>query len=164
MGQLEQLGDRLLVLYDGHCVLCNRSVRWLLRRDRHDRLRFAPAQSAAVAPLLAQCGFDPATAPSSPSSPFSPDTILVLRHPGAPAQTLLTRSSAAVALLAELPRPWPAVAALLRMVPRPLRDLGYRIVARCRYRLWGRLPVCPLPSPQEQPHFLSSAAIPPDSC
>jgi predicted DCC family thiol-disulfide oxidoreductase YuxK len=59
-----------------------------------------------------------------------------------------------VALLLELPRPWPAVAILLRTVPRPLRDLGYRLIARWRYRIWERLESCPVPTPDERARFL----------
>jgi len=57
-------------------------------------------------------------------------------------------------LLRELPSPWPAAAAALRLVPRPLRALGYRLVARWRYRIWGRLESCPLPTTEERERFL----------
>ncbi len=142
------LGDRLLVIYDGHCGLCNRSVRWLLRRDRHDRLRFAPPESARVAELLARLGFD------APDAASGPGTILVVLHPGAPLEQALLRSDAVVALLGELPRPWPALGVALRLIPRPLRDLGYRLIARWRYRVWGRLECCPLPAPGQRERFL----------
>jgi predicted DCC family thiol-disulfide oxidoreductase YuxK len=57
-------------------------------------------------------------------------------------------------MLAELPRPWPAVAVAIRLFPRPLRDLGYHLVARWRYRLWGRLETCPIPTVAERERFL----------
>ena len=60
---------QLLVIYDGNCGLCNRSVRWLLRRDRKDHLRFAPSSDPAVADLLASHGIS-----------VIPDTILVIRN------------------------------------------------------------------------------------
>jgi predicted DCC family thiol-disulfide oxidoreductase YuxK len=59
-----------------------------------------------------------------------------------------------MALLAELPRPWPWVATGLRWIPLPLRDSGYRLVARWRYRLWGRLESCPVPTPEQRERFL----------
>ncbi len=71
------LGSRLLVIYDGHCGLCNHTVQWLLARDRHDRLRFAPSLSPQVAPLLAHHGFTPDASPNGPSS-SGPGTILVV--------------------------------------------------------------------------------------
>jgi predicted DCC family thiol-disulfide oxidoreductase YuxK len=73
---------------------------------------------------------------------------------GGPAERVLARSEAVLALLAELPRPWPAVAAALGWIPRPLRDLGYRLIARWRYRIWGRLESCPVPTAEERKRFL----------
>jgi predicted DCC family thiol-disulfide oxidoreductase YuxK len=67
---------------------------------------------------------------------------------------LLSRSDAVLALLSRLPSPWPTVAGALRLVPRPLRDLAYRLVARWRYRVWGRLETCPIPTAEERNRFL----------
>ncbi len=151
MNNIPELGGRLLVLFDGHCGLCDRTVRWLLRRDSQDRLRFAASespQSAKVAGLLARQGI------GTPDTESSPATILVVRDFGHLAEVILVRSEAVLALLAELPRPWPLVAAVLRWIPRPMRDLGYRLVARWRYRIWGRLESCPLPTAEERARFL----------
>jgi predicted DCC family thiol-disulfide oxidoreductase YuxK len=67
---------------------------------------------------------------------------------------VLIRSDAAVALLAALPSPWPVIGKVFGWIPRPLRDLGYRIIARLRYRIWGRFETCPIPTAQERAHFL----------
>jgi predicted DCC family thiol-disulfide oxidoreductase YuxK len=142
------LGSRLLVLYDGHCGFCNRTIRWFLRRDRNDRLRFIPSESPRVAALLTRHGF------ATFDSASSPDTIVVVRNPGTPSETVFLRSDAGVALLAALPQPWHFFGTLLRVTPRPIRDLGYRFIARIRYRIWGRYDSCPLPTPAERTHFL----------
>ena len=139
---------RLVVIFDGQCVLCNWTVRWLLRRDRRDRLRFAAFASLKVQGLLARhgfAGFDSGTGPA---------TILVVRDPDGPKEQLLTRSDAVVAILRELPGPWPAIALALGWLPRPVRDFGYLLVARWRYRIWGRLAVCPTPTAAERARFL----------
>ncbi|MGA3262681.1 MAG: DCC1-like thiol-disulfide oxidoreductase family protein [Terracidiphilus sp.] len=141
-------GDRLLVVFDGHCVLCNRTVRWFLRRDQRDRLRFVASESAKLAELLARHGI------GKEESGSQPDSILVVQDAELPAEKLLVRSDAMVAMLSELPRPWPAVAVVLRWIPRPARDLGYRLIARWRYRIWGRLENCPLPAAGERERFL----------
>ena len=146
MNGVDDIGGRLLVIFDGHCGLCNRSVRWLLARDLQDRLRFVASESAQVAEWLALCGFGE----PGPAS----GTILVVRDLGRPAERILARSNAILALLGELPRPWPAVAAVLGWIPRPLRDLAYRLVARWRYSLWGRLETCPLPTAADRKRFL----------
>jgi predicted DCC family thiol-disulfide oxidoreductase YuxK len=148
VSDFSDLGSRLLVVYDGHCGFCNRTVRWFLRRDAQDRLRFVPAESPRVADLLARHGF------TAFDVPASPDTIVVVRNPGTPHEQVFLRSDAAAALLAELPQPWSALGALFRLVPRPIRDLGYRFIARIRYRIWGRYDVCPIPTPAERAHFL----------
>jgi predicted DCC family thiol-disulfide oxidoreductase YuxK len=145
---LEQVGDRLLVIFDGHCGFCNRSVRWFLRRDLHDRLRFAASQSPQVAELLARHGFAPSDLESGPN------TILVVRDADGPSERVLVRSDAAVAMLLELPRPWPVFGRVFGWIPRPARDLGYRLIARWRYRIWGRLETCPLPTEEERERFL----------
>jgi predicted DCC family thiol-disulfide oxidoreductase YuxK len=148
MNNLAELGGRLLVIFDGHCGLCNRTVRWLLRRDRRDRMRFAAAESPQAAGLLARHGV------GSPDPESGPATILVVRDAGGPAEQILARSEAVLAVLRELPRPWPAVAAALRWIPQPLRDMGYRLIARWRYHIWGRLESCPLPTAGDHARFL----------
>ena len=148
VSELDTIGGRLLVIYDGHCGMCNGWVRWLLPRDRRDRLRFAPYQSEKVAGLFARHGV-PAHSETS-----GPATILVVRDAGGSTERVLVRSDAVIAVLRELPRPWPAAAVALRCVPRPLRDLAYRLIARWRYRIWGRLASCPLPAPEHRERFL----------
>jgi predicted DCC family thiol-disulfide oxidoreductase YuxK len=148
VSESDNLGDRLLFIFDGHCGLCNRSVRWFLTRDRLDRLRFVPSESPKVARLLARHGLDPAAATGSSGS------ILVAQSLDTPSERLLNRSDAVLTLLSQLPSPWPAVAGTLRLIPRPLRDLGYRLVARYRYRIWGHLEACPIPTAEERNRFL----------
>ncbi|HZB87620.1 MAG TPA: DCC1-like thiol-disulfide oxidoreductase family protein, partial [Terracidiphilus sp.] len=102
-----QIGARMLVLFDGHCGFCNASIRWFLRRDRDDRLRFAPSDDPRVAEILTRHGIAP-----------DPSSILVARNIGTPAEEILIRSNAAIAMLATLPAPWPTVAAAFRIIPR----------------------------------------------
>ncbi len=145
---MDGIGDRLLVIFDGHCGFCNGSVRWFLRRDRRDRLRFVRLESPKVAALLARHGMVATDLESGP------DTMVLVRDPDGPNERVFTRSEAAVAMLAELPRPWSTAGDLFGWVPRPVRDLGYRLVARWRYRIWGRLECCPLPTAEERGRFL----------
>jgi predicted DCC family thiol-disulfide oxidoreductase YuxK len=153
VSELSQIGDRLLVIFDGHCGFCNRSVRWFLTRDRHDRLRFVSSDSPKVARFLARHEISQ-TDQGLGSSAISPSTILVVRDPGSPSERVLVRSEAALALLGELTFPWPAVGVAMGWVPRPVRDLGYRLIARYRYRIWGRLDTCPIPTAEERERFL----------
>ena len=148
MSEFDSIGDRLLVVFDGRCGLCNRSIRWFLVRDRGDRLRFAGYESPKVDALLVRHGFDASRVALDPS------TVLVAVAVGSPAERLLLRSDGVLAILNELPSPLPSLAAALRWIPRPLRDLAYRLIARIRYRIWGRLDACPIPTAAERTRFL----------
>jgi predicted DCC family thiol-disulfide oxidoreductase YuxK len=147
VNSVPKLGNRLLVIFDGHCVLCNSAVRWFLRRDRRDQLRFAASESINLTALLARHHI-------AANAQAGPDTILVVRDFNRPAEEIHLRSNAALAILRELPQPWPTVAAALRLIPRPLRDLGYRLIAGSRTRIWGRLESCPIPTAAERDRFL----------
>jgi predicted DCC family thiol-disulfide oxidoreductase YuxK len=148
MSEWAELGGRLLVVFDGHCGLCNRAVRWFLRRDARNRMRFAPSEMARVAALLTRLGVTVDGASDGPGS------IVVMRAVESELPEVLLRSDAVAAMLKELPQPWPLWGGALRLIPRPVRDWGYGIVARWRYRIWGRLDACPLPSEQERERFL----------
>jgi predicted DCC family thiol-disulfide oxidoreductase YuxK len=123
-------------------------VRWFLRRDRNDRLRFVPSESSKVSELLARHGM------AATDLASGPNTIVVVREPGGTKERVFTRSDAAGEMLRELPQPWRAAGAVFGWIPRTVRDLGYRLVARWRYRIWGRLESCPLPTPGERARFL----------
>lgn len=127
------LDGRLLVLFDGHCGLCNGAVRWLLKRDRRDRLRFAAL--AEFAEIAAEAS----------------ETMLAVNARG----EVLTRSDAVLAAMQELKQPWAFAAGVMRVVPRWLRDLFYGCVARNRFRLRKRLVACPVPREQERRHFIA---------
>jgi predicted DCC family thiol-disulfide oxidoreductase YuxK len=142
------IGGRLLVIFDGRCGFCNHSVRWLLRRDRRDRLRFVASESERVVGLLARHGVDVA------SNADGPGSIVVARDAGGAAESVLVRSDAVVALLRELHGPWARVGTAIKWVPRPMRDMGYGLAARWRYRIWGRLESCPVPLLEERERFL----------
>jgi predicted DCC family thiol-disulfide oxidoreductase YuxK len=148
VSEFKDIGDRLLVIFDGRCGFCNWSVRWFLTRDRNDRMRFIPSDAPAAAGLLIRHGL------TSSAAEGNVGTILVVLFPGTPSERLLVRSAAVLVLLAQLPKPWPNVATILGWTPRRIRDLGYRLVARFRYRLFGRLDACPIPTAWEQNRFL----------
>ena len=142
------IGGRLLVVFDGRCGFCNRTVRWLLRRDRRDRLRFVASESDCVVGMLARHAVDVA------SNADGPGSIVVVRDAGGVVERVLVGADAVAALLCELRRPWTWVGVTLKWIPRPVRDMGYRLVARWRYRIWGRLESCTVPTAEERERFL----------
>jgi predicted DCC family thiol-disulfide oxidoreductase YuxK len=148
VNELNEIGDRLLVVFDGNCGFCNRSVRWFLHRDRKDRLRFVASESPRVSALLARHGLGASGAESGP------DTIVVVRDPDGPEEQVFLRSDAVLEILTELPQPWPSEGIVLGWIPRPVRDAGYRVIARWRHHIGGRLESCPVPTAVERGRFL----------
>ena len=133
-----------IILYDGVCALCNGLVRFVLKRDRADWFRFASLQSNLAREILSRHGLNPDDL----------DTFYLVLENGQPGEQILSRSDAAMRVLAEL-KGWPSVvAALMKIVPRFLRDFVYKLVARSRYRLFGKYDVCPLPAPGDRHKFL----------
>lgn len=140
-----------VVFYDGVCGLCNRLVRFLIRRDTHARLLFAPLQGALARTVLPPQGYDPSDL----------DTVYVVAHWRQPTQHVLARSRAILHALAELGPGWRAAAAFGRIVPRPLSDAVYNAVARRRYRTFGQLAACPVPPPEWRGRFIESSTYDP---
>lgn len=137
------IDGRALLLYDGICVLCNTIVRFLIKRDRLDRFRYAPLQSKLGREVLAR--FDIHT---------FPDGVVLLTNALTPNQHLYQRSDAVAEALQHLSAPWRAMGKTLKILPRPLREWGYGIVGRLRYRLFGRYDTCPVPSPEQRSRLL----------
>jgi predicted DCC family thiol-disulfide oxidoreductase YuxK len=146
---------RLLVLYDGTCGLCHGLVRFLIRRDRRDVLRFAALQSELARTLVLRLGGDPDRLETVYTID---DADAVARDPQHAPLSAHTRGRAAIAAIAALGGPWRMMSAL-RIIPRFLLDLGYRLVARLRYRLFGKR-ACELPSPEAQQKFLGDTHTP----
>jgi len=139
------LPARPTILFDGVCNLCNASVAWVIRRDPSARFAFAPLQSRVAAGILAAAGV-PATSDSRP------DSIVLVDASG-----VYTRSDAAIRIARALGFPWSLAAAFI-VVPRPLRDAGYALVARNRYRWFGvRVGgACMAPTPELRSRFLDA--------
>ncbi len=129
--------DAPLCLFDGVCVLCNGTVRFILRHESGPTLRFCAVQSAAGQALLGRLGLG-----------TMPETFLLVEQ-----GMVFARSAAAFRLAAHLQAPW-RWARVLSILPRPLTDWLYDRIARNRYRLFGRLEACPVPTPEHRARFL----------
>lgn len=132
-----------VILFDGVCGLCNGLVRFVLARDPTDRFRFASLQSAFATTALKKHGIV-ATAL---------DTVYVLTNYATPSEGVLSKSQAAFHVLRFLRSPW-KVFLLFKILPHYFLDFGYDLVARFRYRVFGRYGSCPLPTPEMQTKFI----------
>jgi predicted DCC family thiol-disulfide oxidoreductase YuxK len=130
-----------VVLFDGVCNLCNAYVDFLIRRDRRQQLMFASLQSKAGAVVTK----------AAPEAAV-PDTFYTMFLLDADGQ-IYGRSDAILKSVTSLGG-WYRMLAAFWLVPRPLRDIAYRAVARLRYRVFGTRQSCRVPTPQEREMFL----------
>jgi predicted DCC family thiol-disulfide oxidoreductase YuxK len=135
-----------IILYDGVCGLCNRFNRFVLQRDFGDRFRFASLQSEFAAKVLRRHGVNPQDL----------DTVYLVLDYAQPSERLLARSDAAICVLREVGGFWAAVGGVLSLMPGWLRNWGYNMVARHRYRIFGKFGTCPLPDPKHRHKFMDN--------
>ena len=132
-----------VLLYDGVCGFCNRLVQFVLRHDDEKILRFASLQSSFGSRVLALHGVD--------TSAMRTAYVLASGDQG---QVLLQRSEAILFLLDRFGGIWSMLAQMVRLVPLRIRDWAYNVIARHRYRIFGRYESCPLPSAADRERFL----------
>jgi predicted DCC family thiol-disulfide oxidoreductase YuxK len=132
-----------VLLYDGLCGFCDRTVQFILARDPGGIMRFAPLQGEFAGDVLrrhpALQGVDSLVWADASEQPKA-------AHP-------LVRTDAILAIADYLGWPWRA-AGIFRIVPRFLRDWAYDLFARHRYQLFGRYDACPLPSLNTRARFI----------
>jgi len=129
--------EKPILFFDGVCGLCNQCVDFTIRHDPHGRVLFSTLQGTTATELLSE------------EDSRNLDTVLFFEH-----GTAFRRSSAIVKLLTHLGGFWKVLGWLLWIIPRPIRNLGYRLIAKVRYRLLGRKETCRLPTPEERQRFL----------
>jgi len=129
--------DDDVILYDGVCVFCSRWIRFVASRDKAKRFRFTAIQSAYGTRLAQALGIDP----------NDPDTNAVV-HGG----IAYFKSAAALTVLSALPG-W-RWTRMLFAVPKPLRNAVYNLVAKNRYRIFGRYDACFVPDADMQARVL----------
>jgi predicted DCC family thiol-disulfide oxidoreductase YuxK len=138
-----------LVLYDGVCGLCNRLNQFTLKRDSGDRFRFAALQSPIAGELLQRYGRDASDL----------NTVYVIVNYGAPDVRLLSKGRAVLFVLRALGRIW-SLARIFELLPSRFVDRLYDLVARRRYRWFGRFDACVVPQPRDRSKFLDDGAAP----
>ena len=131
-----------LVLFDGVCGLCDRSVHFLLAEDRGQTLLYAPLQGETAAAVRAR--------QQALSADLS--SIALVQHLGSKEELLYLKSEAVLRILDEIGGFWRPVS-WLRIVPRSIRDTGYDWIARNRYRWFGRYDECIIPDPEVRARF-----------
>ena len=126
-----------IVLFDGVCNLCNRSVDFIIRNEKSYKLQFASLQSDVGKSIVSKSGLDEI-----------PDSVMLYVD-----GKLLVRSDAVLAISTYLNRPY-AYGIIFKNVPKVLRDSGYNLIAKNRYRWFGKKETCRVPSADERERFL----------
>jgi predicted DCC family thiol-disulfide oxidoreductase YuxK len=124
--------DRPLFVFDGHCVLCSSGASFIMRHDRKHAVQFAPAQSELGSAIYEALGM-----------PIDESYLLI------DAEGVHTKSDGYFRL-ARILGGWWRIAAIVRLVPRPVRNWIYDQVARNRYRWFGRTEQCQLLTPEQR--------------
>jgi predicted DCC family thiol-disulfide oxidoreductase YuxK len=124
-------------LFDGVCNFCDRSVQFVMKRDPEAKFTFASLQSGAGERVKEYYKIDP-----------SLDSMILVEE-----GTYYTKSTAALKICKNLKGLWKVFSVLL-VIPKPIRDFFYNIVARNRYKWFGKRESCKLPSPEERSRFL----------
>jgi predicted DCC family thiol-disulfide oxidoreductase YuxK len=130
-----------VLLFDGVCNLCNGSVQLIIRRDPEGRFRFASLQSAAGQRYLDELRIDRQAL----------DSLILVEG-----DRWSKESDAVLRIARHLGGPWKMLA-VFRLVPGPLRDWAYRLIARNRYRWFGKRESCWLPTQELRERFLDAA-------
>lgn len=127
-----------ILFFDGHCNLCNNSVDFVITRDKKHVFRFAPLQGETAKDVLGDVNIDLE----------HPDSFVLSKD-----NEVYFRSTAALIVARQLGCPWSLMSVFL-VVPPFIRDAVYNLIARNRYKWFGRKETCRLPSPEERSLFL----------
>ena len=127
-----------LVIFDGVCNLCTHSVQFILRHENDALFRFTTVQSATGTRIVRELGLNPDDV----------ETFVVIADGRA-----YLRSDAAIRIARHLRGAWRWLGAV-KFVPRPLRDWAYNVVARHRYRWFGRSDTCMVPTNEIRARFI----------
>lgn len=137
MNVMTSKNSQPVLFFDGVCGLCNRFVDFLLKHDTRGRVSLAPLQGETAAASL----------PGHVLHEL--DTVVFLEG-----DQWQIRSSAIVRIFWKLGGIWSLLGTLLWIVPKPIRDLAYRVIAANRYRLFGKHDTCRMPTAAERARFL----------
>ena len=131
-----------VLLYDGLCGFCNGAVQFVLKRDPLGVVRFATLQGEFARRLMER---HPELA--------GVDSLILVEPDADGTERIYVRSAGALRTARYLRGPW-RLTRTLGVIPRPVRDWGYDLFARWRYRLFGRHDSCPIPTPEQRARFI----------
>lgn len=126
-----------IVFFDGYCSLCNSLVDWLMGIDSSGQLKFASLQGETARQILGEAG-----------PHVDLDTVIYARD-----SVILESSTAVLSILSDVGGIW-TLTKVFFLIPPPLRDSIYRLIAKNRYRIWRKRETCRVPTPNERGRLL----------
>ncbi|MEI8141685.1 MAG: thiol-disulfide oxidoreductase DCC family protein [Chitinophagia bacterium] len=127
-----------IILFDGVCNFCNRTVNIIIKHDKEAHFKFAASQSIGGIKLLQQFKLDQKASAS----------VILIDN-----ETIYTKTDAVIQIAKYL-KGWPRLLMGLKLIPKPLRDFGYDTIAKNRYTLFGKRATCRTPEASERNRFL----------
>lgn len=136
--------DITFVLFDGICALCNGFVKFIFKFDRGNKIKVAPLQSELAQKILKTYDFES----------YDLSSVVVIES-GVVSQ----KFKAVVCILKKIGREWKFLAALLQFIPSVIGDFFYDIVAKTRYKIFGKYEQCPIPNKEHLKKFINESDL-----
>ena len=127
-----------IILFDGVCNFCNRTINIILKHDKDAHFQFAPSQSTAGKDILQQFGLDQKASAS----------VILIDN-----EKVYTKTDAVIQIATHL-KGWPRLFRFIKFIPKPIRDFGYDLIAKNRYAIFGKRETCRIPDESIRHRFL----------
>ena len=128
-----------IILFDGVCNFCNRTVNIILKHDQDAHFQFAPSQSTAGKDILQQFGLEQ----------NGKSSVILIDN-----EKVYTKTDAVILIATHL-KGWPKLSRLIKFIPKPIRDFAYDLIAKNRYTLFGKRETCRIPDESIRHRFLA---------
>lgn len=127
-----------IILFDGVCNFCNRTINIILKYDKQAYFQFAASQSNAAKGIMQECSLEEKAISS---------VILIDQ------EKVYTKTDAVIQIANRLSG-WPRLFSFIKFIPKPIRDFGYDLIAKNRYTLFGKKDNCMIPDASIRNRFL----------
>jgi predicted DCC family thiol-disulfide oxidoreductase YuxK len=134
---MEMIKMNKIVLFDGECHFCDQSVQFIIKRDPNANFKFASLQSDIGRQIIRDY-----------SIPLHIDSLVLIED-----KQFYIKSTAALRICKKLKGVW-KIGVFFLLIPTPIRDLVYDLIAKNRYKWFGKKEVCEIPSPEIKKRFL----------
>ena len=127
-----------IVIFDGVCNFCNATVRWIIKHDKYNKIKFAAQQSVSGKRILDQFGL----------SSDELDTVVFIK------QDVVYKRSDAFIQICKLLKGFPVYFSIIRFIPRVVRDFFYKLITKYRYNIFGKKDQCMIPTAEIREKFI----------